>query len=256
MIEVKNLCKSFGDKQILRGVNLRVEQGDVVAIIGGSGAGKTTLLRCLNYLEQPTSGEIQIGGISVQPGAKAKEILALRRKTAMVFQHYNLFPHKTALGNITEGLVTVQGYTRKEAKALAQHHLDNFGLSALADYYPSELSGGQQQRVGIARAMALNPEVMLFDEPTSALDPELVDEVLKAMRKVAESGITMMIVTHEMHFARDVATSVAFMDQGILLEQGKPEEIFFNPKEPRTVKFLSRHLKESGLLDQQILYDI
>ncbi|PWC17216.1 amino acid ABC transporter ATP-binding protein [Brenneria corticis] len=256
MIEVKNLCKSFGNKEILRGVDLTVSQGDVVAIIGGSGAGKTTLLRCINYLEQPTSGEIRVGDITVKAGAKMKEILALRRKTAMVFQHYNLFAHQTALGNITEGLVTVQGYSKTEAKELALNHLDNVGLGSFAHYYPSQLSGGQQQRVGIARAMALKPEVILFDEPTSALDPELVDDVLKAMRKVAESGITMMVVTHEMGFASDVATRVAFMDQGVILEQGKPEDIFFHPQEARTIQFLSRHLKGSGLLDRVIDYNI
>ena len=252
MVEVNNLYKTFNGRDVLRGVNLKVYKGDIVTLIGGSGAGKTTLLRCLNYLETPTKGEITIGTQRVGVNTRSSDILALRRKTAMVFQHYNLFSHKTALENITEGLVIVKGYKQLEANEIALQHLDDVGLSQYAEYYPSQLSGGQQQRVGIARAMALNPEVILFDEPTSALDPELVDDVLNVITKVAKTGITMLIVTHEMQFAREISTSIAFMDQGIILEKGSPSDIFFHPKEARTVQFLSRHMKSSGLVEWAI----
>ncbi|MGJ8515763.1 amino acid ABC transporter ATP-binding protein [Carnimonas bestiolae] len=251
MLELRQLCKSFGTAAkpvpVFDTINLRVAEGEVLAIVGGSGAGKTTLLRCINFLETPTAGQVSVDGLTLDANSSQRNILALRRKTAMVFQHYNLFPHRTALGNVTEGLVRVQGYSRESAEQLAHQCLDQVGMARFADHYPERLSGGQQQRVGIARAMALKPKVMLFDEPTSSLDPEWVDEVLAAMRTVAESGITMVVVTHEMEFARHIATKVAFMDDGKLLEEGTPDEIFTRPKEPRTAKFLARYLKRATL---------
>lgn len=241
MVEIKHIKKSFGKLEVLRDVSLQVDDGQVVVILGPSGSGKTTLLRCLNFLEHAESGEITIGDSKVElQRAKKKQINSLRKKTGFVFQNYNLFANRTALGNVMEGLVTARKIPKKEAETIAMEALDWVGLSDRYHYYPCQLSGGQQQRVGIARAIALNPEVILFDEPTSALDPELVGEILELIKKVAEKGITMMVVTHEMSFAQDVADKVVFMDGGVIVEEGKPGDIFVHPKEKRTKQFLSR----------------
>ncbi|MBW5449276.1 ATP-binding cassette domain-containing protein [Cohnella sp. CFH 77786] len=245
MIQLKGITKSFGRQQVLKGIGLTVEKGEVVVILGPSGSGKTTLLRCINYLEKPGGGEIRIGDCRVDcRAASKKDIRELRKRTAMVFQQYNLFRHKTALENVMEGLVVVQKVPKEEARARSVQLLEKVGLGAKLDAYPSQLSGGQQQRVGIARALALNPEVILFDEPTSALDPELVGEVLAVIRKIAKEGITMIIVTHEMGFAQDVANHVIFMDEGVVVEEGRPNEIFTSPKEERTKQFLKRFTPE------------
>ena len=241
MVEIKHLKKSFGKLEVLKDVSLNVDDGQVVVILGPSGSGKTTLLRCLNFLEYADAGEIAIGDSkATMPKAKKKELNSLRKKTGFVFQGYNLFANMTALGNVMEGLVTGRKIPKKEAEKIATETLDWVGLSDRYNYYPSQLSGGQQQRVGIARAIALNPEVILFDEPTSALDPKLVGEILDLIKKVAEKGITMIVVTHEMSFAQDVADKVVFMDGGVIVEEGKPEDIFIHPKEERTRQFLSR----------------
>lgn len=241
MIEVKNVKKAFGKLQVLKDVSVKVEDGQVVVILGPSGSGKTTLLRCINFLENADSGELTIGDTQVNlKKASKKHILEIRRKTAFVFQNYNLFANKTAIENVMEGLVTARHIPKEEAKEKAKEALDWVGLSDKYDHYPSQLSGGQQQRVGIARAFVLDPEVILFDEPTSALDPELVGETLEIIKKVACKGITMIVVTHEMSFAQDVADKVIFMDDGYVVEEGKPEEIFSRPKEERTKQFLSR----------------
>lgn len=246
MIEVKNIRKSFGDNPILKGVNVTVNTGDVVVILGPSGSGKTTFLRCINFLETPDEGIFTIGDTSVDlKNVKKKEIAAIRKKTAFVFQNYCLFNNKTALENVMIGLVKGHGIPKEEARKRAMEALDQVGLSNRYDYYPSQLSGGQQQRVGIARAVALNPEVVLFDEPTSALDPELIGEVLGVMKNLARSGMTMIVVTHEMGFARDVANHVIFMDGGVIAEEGTPEDIFDYPKNERTKQFLKRILKEN-----------
>lgn len=245
MIKLSGIQKSFGKQQVLRGIDLTVEQGDVVAILGPSGSGKTTLLRCINFLERPDAGEVAIDHFKVDCAKASKqEIHELRRKTAMVFQNYNLFKHKTALENVMEGLLIVQKLPKSQARGLAVQALEKVGLGNKLDEYPSRLSGGQQQRVGIARALALNPEVILFDEPTSALDPELVGEVLAVIRKIAREGITMIIVTHEMAFARDVASHVVFMDDGVVVEEGAPHHLFGHPKEERTQQFLKRSIQE------------
>ncbi|MFF2091076.1 amino acid ABC transporter ATP-binding protein [Paenibacillus sp. NPDC058174] len=241
MIKLSRISKSFGKNQVLKDITLSVEKGEVVVILGPSGSGKTTLLRCLNYLERPNDGTIAIGDYTVDcKHAGKKDIHKLRQKSAMVFQHYNLFKHKTALENVMEGLVIVQKLPKEEARKRSIEVLEKVGLGAKLDAYPSQLSGGQQQRVGIARALALNPEVILFDEPTSALDPELVGEVLDVIRKIAKEGITMIVVTHEMSFARDVSNHVVFMDGGVIVEEGKPNELFGAPKEERTKQFLKR----------------
>lgn len=245
MIEAANIRKAFGDKLVLKDVSLRVERGDVVAVIGPSGTGKTTLLRCMNGLEQADGGRVTVGDAHYAfPRSSRKDLLRLRRKTAMVFQHYNLFRNMTALQNVMEGLVTVQRIPKEEARKQAMYELERVGMAAEADSYPSRLSGGQQQRVAIARALALKPEVILFDEPTSALDPELVGEVLDTMKRIAGGGITMVVVTHEMNFARTVANRVVFMSEGEIVEQGKPEEIFHRPKEEATKKFLNRIMEQ------------
>lgn len=245
MVELKNIHKSFGKNEILKGIDLTIENGDVITIIGPSGTGKTTLLRCINFLEKPSHGEITIGDFSVNcKHLTKKDILTLRRKTAMVFQNYNLFKNKTAIENVMEGLLLVQKKSKTEAREIALKQLDKVGLREKADSYPSELSGGQQQRVGIARALALEPEVILFDEPTSALDPELVGEVLYVIKGLAKSGITMLIVTHEIEFARNVSNRVVFMDGGSIVEQGTPDDIFINPKEERTRQFLNKFNKD------------
>ncbi|BBH21572.1 arginine ABC transporter ATP-binding protein [Paenibacillus baekrokdamisoli] len=241
MIKLTQIKKTFGKNQVLKGIDLTVQKGEVVAILGPSGSGKTTLLRCINYLERPNDGEITVDDFTVNcKKPHKKDIHTLRQKTAMVFQQYNLFRHKTALENVMEGLVIVKKLTKEDARKRSIELLEKVGLGAKLDAYPSQLSGGQQQRVGIARALALNPEVILFDEPTSALDPELVGEVLAVIRKIAKEGITMIIVTHEMSFAQDVASHVVFMDGGVIVEEGRPNDIFNSPKEERTKQFLKR----------------
>ena len=241
MIMMENIYKSFGDNQVLKGVTLRVETGKVVVILGPSGSGKTTFLRCINFLEKPDSGTIILDDHVVETQkCSHQDILRIRQESAMVFQQYNLFKNMTILENVMEGLVTVKKMKKPEAKAIAEKCIADVGLAERMDYYPSQLSGGQQQRVGIARAIALNPKVILFDEPTSALDPELVGEVLEVMKNVAKMGITMVVVTHEMQFAREVADEVVFMADGVVVEKGSPEEIFEHPKNERTKQFLSR----------------
>ncbi len=241
MIMMENIYKSFGDNPVLKGVTLRVETGKVVVILGPSGSGKTTFLRCINFLEKPDSGTIILDNHVVETQkCSHQDILRIRQESAMVFQQYNLFKNMTILENVMEGLVTVKKMKKAEAKAIAEKCIADVGLAERMDYYPSQLSGGQQQRVGIARAIALNPKVILFDEPTSALDPELVGEVLEVMKNVAKMGITMVVVTHEMQFAREVADEVVFMADGVVVEKGSPEEIFEHPKNERTKQFLSR----------------
>ncbi|MFC4799955.1 amino acid ABC transporter ATP-binding protein [Neobacillus sp. GCM10023253] len=241
MISIKGLHKQFDQLEVLKGIDLEVGKGKVVVVIGPSGSGKTTMLRCLNVLEIPTKGIISIEGNSLDfsKTVSKKSIASFRRLTGMVFQNYNLFPHKTALENVMEGPVVVKGMEKSKAREKAAGLLQKVGLGDKMDYYPSQLSGGQQQRVGIARALAMEPEVMLFDEPTSALDPELVGEVLRVMKDLAQEGMTMIVVTHEMRFAREAADEVIFMDGGVVVERNKPEEIFTNPKEERTRKFLN-----------------
>ncbi|PER33287.1 amino acid ABC transporter ATP-binding protein [Bacillus cereus] len=239
VIEISDLYKSYKSNEVLKGISLTVNKGEVVVIIGPSGSGKSTLLRCLNLLEQPEDGSIRIEDLEIH--AKKlykKEIIQLRQKTAMVFQNYNLFKNKTALQNITKALTVVQKKSEEEAKRIAREILKQVGLADKESFYPTMLSGGQQQRIGIARAMALNPAVLLFDEPTSALDPELVNEVLQVIKDLARQHITMVVVTHEMNFAKDVADRVIFMADGIIIEQGTPKEIFRNPQNERTKKFL------------------
>ncbi len=239
MIKIRNLSKSYGKLDVLKNIDLEVKKGEVVAIIGPSGTGKSTLLRCINYLEEPEDGEIRIDDIKVNlKTITKKEIYTLRRKTSMVFQNYNLFRNKTALENVMEPLTTVQMMDKKLAKEKALAILESVGLFDKKDHYPSKLSGGQQQRVGIARAMAVEPQVMLFDEPTSALDPELVGEVLDVIKGLAENNTTMIIVTHEMNFAKNVADRVIFMDGGIIAEEGSTEEIFSKARNQRTTQFL------------------
>lgn len=241
MIEVKRLSKSFGSNRVLDGIDLHVPAGSVTVIIGPSGSGKTTLLRCLNFLERPESGTVRVAGAAVDAGKATREqIAALRRQSAMVFQNFHLFPHMTALANIIEGPVTVRGISQSAATAKGLELLTKVGLAHKADAYPSQLSGGQQQRVAIARALAMEPKVLLFDEPTSALDPELVGEVLATMKALAAEGNTMVVVTHEMGFAREVADRVIFMDGGKIAEAGPPAELFGSPREERTRQFLSR----------------
>ena len=238
IVAIDGLRKSFGNVEVLRGVDLRVAKGEAVVIVGSSGSGKSTCLRCINRLEEPTAGTIRVGGEEVT-GAKV-DLNLLRRRIGMVFQGINLYPHKTALGNVTLALRKVAGLGKAEAEQKARQHLELVGLVHKADSYPAQLSGGQQQRVGIARAMALEPQVMLFDEPTSALDPELVGEVLNVMVRTKEMGMTMIVVTHEMHFARDVADRVVFMDHGAVLAEGTPEDILVSPQHQRIRDFVTR----------------
>lgn len=240
MISVKNLVKSYGDHVVLDGVSEHIEKGEKVVVIGPSGSGKSTFLRCLNLLEEPTSGNIIFEGQDITD--PKVDIDMVRRKMGMVFQQFNLFPHLTILENITLAPVMLKKMTKDQAKEKAMELLKRVGLEEKAEAYPVQLSGGQKQRVAIARALAMNPEIMLFDEPTSALDPEMVGEVLDVMKDLAESGMTMVIVTHEMGFAREVASRVIFMDQGIIMENGTPEEVFTNPKNERTKLFLSKVL--------------
>lgn len=244
MLKVTNVHKSFGKNEILKGVDLTVEKGDVVVILGPSGSGKTTLLRTIDFLETADSGELAFDDIKTPLAhASKKTILNVRRKTGFVYQNYNLFANKTALENVMEGLVTARKIPKDTAREIAERALEKVGLLDRMNYYPSELSGGQQQRVGIARAVAPNPDVVLFDEPTSALDPELVGEVLNVIKELAKDGTTMIVVTHEMSFAEEAASQVVFMDGGVIVEKGSPSQIFNRPKEERTKKFLQRILK-------------
>ena len=246
MLQVEHVAKKFGDRQVLEDVNLKVNQGDVVVILGPSGSGKTTFLRCLNYLEKADSGSLKLADKEYDLSKLTKkDILEIRQKTAFVFQHYNLFANKTALENILEGLIIARKIPKEEAIKRAEAALEKVGLLAYKDYYPSQLSGGQQQRIGIARAIAVKPEVILLDEPTSALDPELVGDVLDVLKQLAKEGVTMVVVTHEMGFARDVANHVIFMDGGKIVEENNAHEFFSRPKEERTKQFLARILSDA-----------
>ncbi|KZL90984.1 amino acid ABC transporter ATP-binding protein [Clostridium magnum] len=240
MIDIKELKKSFGKNDVLRGINEHISKGEVVVVIGPSGSGKSTFLRCLNLLEIPTGGSIFFEGQDITE--KGANIDKIREKMGMVFQQFNLFPHKTVCQNICHAPIKVKGMKAEEAKELAVELLKKVGLLDKIDAYPSSLSGGQQQRIAIARALAMQPDVMLFDEPTSALDPEMVGEVLNVMKQLAKEGMTMVIVTHEMGFAREVGDRILFIDQGIVLEQNKPEEFFSHPQKARTIDFLSKVL--------------
>lgn len=238
MIELHNIKKQFGDKTVIKGIDLTVDQGEVVTLIGRSGSGKTTLLRMMNALELPTEGTVYVNGQTYTNDDKKSQI-RVRKESGMVFQSYNLFPHKTALENVIEGLVTVKKMNKKDAKNRGLELLEKVGLTVVKDQHPAALSGGQQQRVAIARALAMNPKVMLFDEPTSALDPELVNEVFKVIKELAEEGMTMVIVTHEMRFAREVSNKTVFIHEGVIGEQGDPEKLFNHPESPELQRFLN-----------------
>lgn len=240
MIRIHNLTKSFGDNQVLKGISTEIADGEVVVVIGPSGSGKSTFLRCLNRLEEADGGEIIFEGVDIND--KKTEIEKIREDMGMVFQSFNLFPHKTVMENITMAPVLVKGMDQKTAQAKAEKLLDRVGLLDKKDSYPSQLSGGQKQRIAIVRALAMEPQVMLFDEPTSALDPEMVGEVLDVMQQLAKEGMTMVVVTHEMGFAREVGDRILFLDEGYLLEEGTPEEVFGHPKEARTKEFLNKVL--------------
>ena len=239
MIDIKNLHKSFGEHEVLKGIDLHINPQEVVVIIGPSGSGKSTLLRCMNLLEDPTSGSVVVDGIDLTGDS---DINKAREEIGMVFQRFNLFPHMTVLQNITLAPIKVRNMAKDEAEKIARELLERVGLADKADAYPPQLSGGQQQRVAIARALAMRPKVMLFDEPTSALDPEMVNEVLDVMKSLANEGMTMAVVTHEMGFAREVGDRLLFVDGGNIIEQGAPKDVFENPKEERTKLFLSKVL--------------
>lgn len=245
ILSVSNLCKKFGQTEVLQGLNMRMHQGEVIALIGASGSGKSTLLRCINRLESPTSGAIQFRAQDIASSTNQTDLNRVRREIGMVFQRFNLFPHLTALENVALAPQRVLGMTQSQAETEALALLEQVRLSPKVDNYPSELSGGQQQRVAIARALALRPSLLLFDEPTSALDPELVGEVLAVMRDLAQEGRTMLVATHEMGFAREVATRVLFLDSGRVLEEGTPEQVLESPREERTRAFLARVLHRS-----------
>lgn len=240
MIQVSNLQKSFNKLRVLNGIDIKIEQGEVVVVIGPSGSGKSTFLRCLNLLEVPTGGEVIFEGTSITD--KKNDVNRLREKMGMVFQQFNLFPHMTVLENITLAPIKVKKLSRDKAEEIAFSLLKRIGLEDKAYTYPNQLSGGQKQRIAIARALAMSPDVMLFDEPTSALDPEMVGEVLDVMKKLAADGMTMVVVTHEMGFAREVGSRVLFMDEGRIVEEGTPDEVFSNPRNPRTKDFLGKVL--------------
>lgn len=239
-VHVKQLKKNYHSLHVLKGINLDIKEGEVVCLIGPSGSGKSTFLRCLNRLEKVTSGTVIVDGMDLLD--KKNDINKIRENIGMVFQHFNLFPHMTVKENITLAPVELKKMTKEEADKKAMDLLTRVGLAERADYYPSQLSGGQKQRVAIARALAMNPDIMLFDEPTSALDPEMVGEVLNVMKQLADDGMTMVIVTHEIGFAREVASRVVFMDGGYIVEEGTPEEVLGNPKNPRTIDFLNKVL--------------
>ena len=240
LFEIRDLCKSFGDIEVLKNINTTISQGEVVVIVGPSGSGKSTFLRSLNLLEEPTGGQILFEGKDItDPKAN---INLYRQHIGMVFQHFNLFPHLSVLENITMAPVELKKMSKDEADKKAKELLKTVGLEEKADVYPAQLSGGQKQRVAIARALAMNPDIMLFDEPTSALDPEMVGEVLEVMKRLAAEGMTMVVVTHEMGFAKEVAHRVIFMDDGVIVEEGKPKEVFGNPQNPRTIDFLNKVL--------------
>ncbi len=240
LIQVKDLCKNFDDLQVLKGINEEIHKGEVVSIIGPSGSGKSTFLRCLNLLEVPTSGQVIFEGVDI--AAKNLNIDKHRQKIGMVFQHFNVFPHLTVLENITITPILEKGVSKADAAEMGMRLLKKVGLESKADEYPRKLSGGQKQRLAIVRAMAMEPDVMLFDEPTSALDPEMVKDVLEVIKDLADNGMTIVIVTHEMGFAREISDRVLFMDDGIIAEQGTPEDVFKNAKNPRTIEFLSKVL--------------
>ena len=246
MIQLKNIHKSFGKNKVLNGVDISINSGEIVVILGPSGSGKTTLLRCINFLETANEGSVQVDEMEVKcKSASSYEIRELRKKTAMVFQNYNLFQNRTILENVMEGLVIVKKVNKEQARKESIKILEKVGLGDKLDMYPSQCSGGQQQRAGIARAIILNPQVILFDEPTSALDPELVGEVLETIKSVAKTGITMVVVTHEIAFAQEIANRVIFMEGGVVVEDGTPSEVLVNPKEARTRQFLSRIMKDA-----------
>lgn len=242
IIRLENISKSFGSNRVLKGINLSVKKGEILSIIGPSGAGKTTLLRTLNWLEKPDEGSVTIDGVTVQANHAVKaDISRLRSKTSMVFQLYNLFKNKTILQNVTEGLIVVKKFTRSDAEARAMELLKTVGLEDKRDEYPSRLSGGQQQRAGIARALAVDPKVMLFDEPTSALDPEWVSEVLDVIKRIVRQGLTMILVSHEMYFVNEISSRVILIDGGIIVEDGSPEQVFNHPTNDRTRQFLMKN---------------
>lgn len=246
-IEIEGLHKKYKDNIVLNGIDLSIEQGNVIGIIGPSGTGKSTLLRCLNQLETPEQGKIRIDGktIDLASGKNKKEILELRQKTGMVFQQFNLFERKTALENVEEGLIVVQKKSKEEARQIALEELRRVGMLAWANHYPRHLSGGQQQRVAIARALAMRPKLLLLDEPTSALDPEMVGEVLDVIKQIASEGFTMLLVSHEMAFIRNVSNRVIFIDKGVIVEDGKPRQVFYDPQNERTKEFLAKmHMLE------------
>lgn len=238
LIKVDNLCKSFGEVDVLKGINAEIHKGDVMVVIGASGSGKSTFLRCLNLLEEPTSGTICFEGTDITDSSV--NINIHRQKMGMVFQQFNLFPHMTVMKNLTIGPIKLLNQSKADAEAKALELLERVGLADRADAYPSQLSGGQKQRIAIVRALCMNPDVMLFDEPTSALDPEMVGEVLEVMKQLAKEGMTMVVVTHEMGFAREVGTNIVFVDDGVIVEQGNPKEFFENPKNLRLKDFLSK----------------
>ena len=245
MLEVKNIKKSFGDLHVLKGVDFTIHKGEVVTILGPSGSGKTTLLRCINFLEKAEEGTLVFNNNTYSFNhISKKEIAQIRKNTAFVFQNYNLFANKTALENVTEGLIIARKMKKAEAIEIGKKALDKVGLSDKYDFYPHQLSGGQQQRVGIARAIATNPQVILFDEPTSALDPELIGGVLEVIKELANEGMTMIVVTHEMNFARNVSTKVIFMDEGVIVEENNPTDFFNHPKHERTKQFLNSILNK------------
>ncbi len=246
IVNVENLHKRFGQLEVLKGIDMQIAPREVVCLIGRSGSGKSTLLRCINFLEEPDEGSVSVAGLTIPAGERTPEhrqhIIELRKRAGMVFQSFNLFPHKTVLENLIEAPLIVKKMQPKEVIPLAEQLLDKVGLAEKRDVYPSRLSGGQQQRVAIARALTMQPQVMLFDEPTSALDPELIGEVLEVMRDLARDGMTMIVVTHEMAFARDVADRVIFMDGGVFVEEGPPAQCLVNPQDERTRRFLERIL--------------
>lgn len=257
MISLKNIKKSFGDNEVLKDISLEINKSEVVVIMGPSGSGKSTLLRCITFLEEINGGSVIVNGIEVKPGKQTRsrlsQIRELRQTTGFVFQHFNLFPHKTALKNVMEGPIAVSKTSAEEAEKIALELLNKVGLGSHINAYPASLSGGQQQRVAIARALAMRPKVMLYDEPTSALDPELVREVLQVMKDLAKEGMTMIVVSHEVGFAREVADRVIFMEGGLIVEQGTAQQIFTNPKEERTRQFLNNVEHELEAREEEIV---